>query len=129
MSHQYKLGKLYVVTSAFLWLVFIQYIFPFFKKNLSVSSCLEWVFVGHISFGLVFIVHSASLCLLIGIFSTFTFNETIGVIYSYWVISVTLLQLWSTLFYDYPLCLFCCFGSWAFYNYKCLPWYCHYTCL
>lgn len=100
MSHHYKLGKIYVVTSVFLWLVLIQDVAPYFFKTIFLSSCSEWVFVGHISFGLVFLVHSVSLCLLIGIFSTFTFNETWCDLLTL-TISVTLLQSWSILFYDY----------------------------
>ena len=78
----------------FVWYNFCYLTFFFFFHPLTFSLCislnLKWVSCRQHLFGSCFYIHSATLCVLIGAFSTFTFK---GIIDMYVIIAILLIIL------------------------------------
>ena len=99
------LSDVSIATPAFFWFPFAwNIVFHLLTFNLYVSVEVKWVSWRHHMYGSCFCIHSASLCLLVGAFSPFTFKIIIDM-YVLIAILLTALDLFLLLSFHsfYPL--------------------------
>ena len=84
----------------------MEYLFHPFTFSLYISLGLKWVSYKHHTYGSYFSIHSASVCLLIGVFNPFTFKVIMDMYFPITIFLIVLglfLQVFLLLYFSCDL--------------------------